>query len=111
MTTQELDQAKTEAFAGQMVGMLNGAMTALMVSVGHRTGLFDTMATHAAVDERARSREGADLNERYVREWLGRDGRRRGIVEHDAAAKGTYWLPPSTRRRSRARPGRATWRR
>ena len=44
MVTQQLDQAKTEAFAGQMVGMLNNAMTALLVSVGQRTGLFDKMA-------------------------------------------------------------------
>ena len=90
MTTQTLDQAKAEAFAGQMIGMLNGGMTALMISVGHRTGLFDKMATlpPSTSQEIAKA---TGLNERYVREWLGNMTTAR-IVEHDAA-KGTYWLP------------------
>jgi hypothetical protein len=33
-----------EEFAGRMLGMMNEAALALMVSVGHRTGLFDAMA-------------------------------------------------------------------
>jgi len=90
MTTQTLDQAKTEAFAGQMIGMLNGALTTLMVSVGHRTALFDRMAAMPpSTSEQIASATG--LNERYVREWLGNMTTAR-VVEHDAA-KGTYWLP------------------
>ena len=42
--TQELDQSLVEAFAGRMLGIVNDGMLALMVSVGHRTGLFDAMA-------------------------------------------------------------------
>ena len=92
MTTQTIDQAKAEAFAGQMVGILNGSILALMTSIGHRTGLFDTMARPAAVDERSRSPRRPACNERYVREWLGAmvTG---GIVEYDPASK-TYRLPP-----------------
>ena len=44
MTTTELDQAKTEAFAGRMVTVINDAALALSLSIGHRTGLFDTLA-------------------------------------------------------------------
>lgn len=90
MTTETLDMAKAEAFAGQMVGMLTGALTALMVSVGHRTGLFDQLATMkpATIKEIAQA---SGLNERYIREWLGNMTTAR-IMEHDAAA-GTYWLP------------------
>jgi hypothetical protein len=44
MTTRELDQAKSEAFAERMIGILNDAALALMASIGHRTGLFDAMA-------------------------------------------------------------------
>jgi len=44
MTIQELDATKAEAFAGQMLGLFNGAMLSLMVSIGHQTGLFDRMA-------------------------------------------------------------------
>ena len=43
--TTELDAAKAEAFGGRMMGVLNGAMLAIMGSIGHETGLFDTMAT------------------------------------------------------------------
>jgi SAM-dependent methyltransferase len=91
MTTETLDQAKAEAFAGQVIGMLNGGLTTLMISVGHRIGLFDRMASLApsTPEEIARA---AGLNERYVREWLGNMTTAR-VVEHDAA-KGTYWLPP-----------------
>ena len=90
MTTQTLDPAKAEAFGGQMIGMLNGALTALMVSVGHRTGLYDKMATlpPSTSGEIAKA---TGLNERYVREWLGNMTTAR-IIEHDPA-KGTYWLP------------------
>jgi len=90
MTTQTLDQAKTEAFAGQMIGMLNGALTTLMVSVGHRTALFDRMAAMPpSTSEQIAA--ATELNERYVREWLGNMTTAR-VVEHDGA-KGTYWLP------------------
>jgi SAM-dependent methyltransferase len=61
-----------------------------MVSVGHRTGLFDVMATlPAATSAEIASR--ASLDERYVREWLAvmTTGR---IVEHDGAT-GSYLLP------------------
>lgn len=91
MVTQQLDQAKTEAFAGQVIGMLTGALTSLMMSVGHRTGLFDKLATMspATIPEIAKA---SGLNERYLREWLG-NMTTSGIMEHDAAL-GTYWLPP-----------------
>ena len=91
MTTQVVDQAKAEAFAGQMIGMLNNAMGALLVSAGHRTGLFDKLAPMPPSTS-AEIAESTGLNERYVREWLGGMTAAR-IVEHDAA-KQTYWLPP-----------------
>jgi hypothetical protein len=66
------DTAKAEAFAGRMLGLLNGSFTALMVSVGHRTGLFDAMA-QLPPSTSAQIASAAKLNERYVR-----DGKRRG---------------------------------
>jgi ubiquinone/menaquinone biosynthesis C-methylase UbiE len=91
MTTTELDPTKAEEFAGRMVGLFNGGMLCLMMSVGHRTRLFDTMAAMAP----ATSQEIADqagLNERYVREWLNAMTVGR-VVEYDKASK-TYRLPP-----------------
>jgi SAM-dependent methyltransferase len=89
--TPTLDPAKAEAFAGRMVDVLNSAAVALMVSVGHRTGLFDVMAgLPLATSPQIAATAG--LNERYVREWLGAMTTGR-IVEHDPAAD-TYRLPP-----------------
>ena len=91
MTTAQLDQAKTEEFAGKVVGILNGGSLAQMISIGHQTGLFDTMAamSPSTSEEIAKA---AGLNERYVREWLGAMTTG-GVVDHDAT-KLTYALPP-----------------
>lgn len=89
-TPTQLDQAKAEAFAGTLVGHLNGAATILRTSIGHHLGIFDTMAEMepASSTEIARA---TGLNERYVREWL--NGMVvAGVVEHDAARQ-TYDLP------------------
>lgn len=68
--TVKIDQGKSDAFSERLVGILNDAALALMLSIGHRTGLFDALDRVGAVT----SQELADacgLNERYVREWLG----------------------------------------
>ncbi len=87
----QLDAQKSEAFAGRLLGMLNEGSLAVMISVGHRTGLFDTMSKLTASTSEQIA-ESAGLNERYVREWLGAltTGR---IVEYDPITK-TYSLPP-----------------
>ncbi|MBW7884910.1 MAG: class I SAM-dependent methyltransferase [Caldilineaceae bacterium] len=69
MSTNTLDTQKMEAFAEQIVGFLNGGALTLMISIGHRTGLFDTMAMLPPATS-GQSAEAAGLNERYVREWL-----------------------------------------
>jgi 2-polyprenyl-3-methyl-5-hydroxy-6-metoxy-1,4-benzoquinol methylase len=66
----DFDPGKAEAFAGRILAALNNGALCLMVSVGHRTGLFDVMGGLApALSEEIAARAG--LNERYVREWLG----------------------------------------
>lgn len=91
MATQVLDQARSEAFGQKMLDTMNASAIGFMLSIGHRTRLFDTMAgmAPAAADEIARE---AGLNERYVREWLGAmvTG---GIVEYDPQRR-IYSLPP-----------------
>ena len=77
-------------FAERMLGTMNEAALALMVSVGHRTGLFDVMAAMPAATS-AEIAAGAALDERYVREWLAvmTTGR---IVDHDGTT-GSFSLP------------------
>jgi len=70
MSTKQFDKKKSKDFADRMVEIMNNGALALMISIGHRTGLFDTMHNMSP----ATSGEIADqagLNERYVREWLG----------------------------------------
>ena len=85
-----VDLARAAAFAERMTGALNDGALVLMASIGHRTGLFDTMA-ELAPSTSAQIAEAAGLQERYVREWLGAMTTG-GIVEHDPDT-GTYHLP------------------
>src|SRR5262245_53580352 len=85
------DREKAEAFAGKVLTALNDGALCLMVSIGHRTGLFDVMSKLPA----ATSNEIADqagLNERYVREWLGAMTTAR-VVEVDPTTQ-CFSLPP-----------------
>ncbi|MFN7115531.1 MAG: class I SAM-dependent methyltransferase [Saprospiraceae bacterium] len=62
--------AKADAFASNLLQTLNHGALSLMISLGHRSGLFDTMREleFATSDTIAGA---AGLHERYVREWLG----------------------------------------
>jgi SAM-dependent methyltransferase len=88
---QGFDPARAERFGEHLVDTLNRGAVSVMLSLGHRTGLFDTMATMAPATSGAIA-EAAALDERYVREWLNGMTVAR-IVEYDPDA-GTYTLPP-----------------
>lgn len=70
MSARALDSEKQARFHEKMRGALNGAALALMISVGHRTGLFDVMSRMRPASS-AEIALAAGLDERYVREWLG----------------------------------------
>ncbi len=86
-----LDRERSSAFLATMTNIMNGGSLALMCSIGHKTGLFDTMAGLPAAGS-TEIAEAAGLQERYVREWLAAMTAG-GIVDHDADAA-TYHLPP-----------------
>jgi ubiquinone/menaquinone biosynthesis C-methylase UbiE len=86
----DFNAAQATCFADFLIDTLNKSALSFMISIGHRSGLFDTMSnmdfsTSAAIASNS------NLNERYVREWLGAmvTG---GIVEYKAETK-TYRLP------------------
>ena len=85
-----LDQNRVKEFAGKMIGVLNGGMLAIMISIGRQTGLFETLATLPPSTSEEIANAG-NLNERYVREWLATmvTG---SIIEYDAEDQ-TYTLP------------------
>ena len=79
-----------EAFTERMAAAIDGASLTILLSIGHQTGLLDTMAGLQPATS-MQIAEAAGLNERYVREWLA--GMTTGhVVDYDAAA-GTYSLP------------------
>ncbi|HEV7302157.1 MAG TPA: class I SAM-dependent methyltransferase [Tepidisphaeraceae bacterium] len=85
-----IDTTAVDAFAEKLIGMVNGAALMLMTSIGHRTGLFDTMGDGVARTSTELA-EKAGLSERYVREWLGAMTTG-GIVELNTATR-QYTLP------------------
>jgi 2-polyprenyl-3-methyl-5-hydroxy-6-metoxy-1,4-benzoquinol methylase len=86
----EFDNAKADAFADRFIGALNASSLMMMFSIGHRTGLFDALdgMRWSTVQQIAKE---ADLNERYVREWLGAmvTGK---VVDYQPTSQ-TYRLP------------------
>lgn len=64
-----MDNDRRAAFAERMLATLTGGAMSLLVSIGHRTGLFEAAAQGPTTS--AELAERAGLQERYVREWLG----------------------------------------
>ncbi|MGI9353396.1 MAG: class I SAM-dependent methyltransferase [Rhizobiaceae bacterium] len=79
------------AFLDRISMMLNDSAVIIMLSVGHRLKLFDTLADlpPGTCEEIA---EAANLNKRYIREWLAVmvTG---GVINYNAPTK-TYDFPP-----------------
>jgi SAM-dependent methyltransferase len=84
------DRKAGDDFLTYLFGVLNGGMVALMISIGHRTGLLDTMASLPASSS-LEVAAASGLDERYVREWLAVMSTA-GVVEHDPVEM-TYLLP------------------
>ena len=85
------DDAAAAEFADKAIGYLNAGSVATLLSIGHQTGLFDTMAglLPSRSDQIAAA---AELNERYVREWLSGLAVAH-VVSYDPEGQ-TFWLPP-----------------
>ena len=101
MQAAEIDDLKAEslsqsgpaeAFMERVCDIVNAGAQSVMISIGHRAGLFDAMAGL----EPASSRQIADrtcLSERYVREWLATMVTA-NIIDY-APQNRTYHLPPA----------------
>lgn len=89
-TQVTIDEAKVEAFLGQVVSDGGAALSMLLAHVGDRLGLWEALADLGAATPNALS-EATGTNERMVREWLNAQAAG-GYVAYDAEA-GTYALP------------------
>ncbi len=88
--TLNFDPHAAEAFLNRVASLIDAGAVAAMMSIGHRTKLFDTLAAlpPSTSDEIAKA---AGLAERYVREWLAVMVMGR-IVTYDPSSR-TYALP------------------
>jgi SAM-dependent methyltransferase len=87
---RELAAAQAEAFAERLLGVYADSVVTLLVDLGYRTGLLDTLAAGGGTSTELAERAG--LVERYVRECLG-GLTTAGIVEYSPET-GSYRLPP-----------------
>src|SRR5689334_5828332 len=86
-----IDQAKVEGFVHKALGDLGSALTASLVTIGDKLGLYQAMAAAGSVtSEELAARTGTV--ERCVREWLAAQAAA-GYVDYDATT-GRYVLPP-----------------
>ena len=86
-----MDQtAGAGVYAYRIARTLNAGFTSMMISIGHRTGLFDTLAA-LPPSTSAQIATAASLSERYVREWLAAMTTAH-IIDYDARTA-TYFLP------------------
>jgi hypothetical protein len=90
--------ARAEALAGRLAGMIDDGAVVAMISVGHRTGLFDTLAGDQR-DHRRACRPRRALRARMARG----DGHR----PHRRLRPRAQHLPPAGRARSEPDPRRS----
>jgi SAM-dependent methyltransferase len=90
-TVQPVDQAKLDEFMGRFVGDLGAALSAALVVIGDRLGLYQAMADGEPVrPDQLAERTGTDA--RYVREWLSNQAAS-GYVGYDPG-RDEFFLTP-----------------
>jgi len=85
-----INEAKLNEFMGKAVGDIGAAMSATLVLIGDKLGLYKAMA-HAGPMTSAELAKKTGTGERYIREWLPNQAAG-GYVTYDAAT-GKYTLP------------------
>lgn len=85
-----IDQDKLNAFLGRAVSDLGASISATLILVGDRLGLYRALAEGPATPAMLATR--AQVQERYVREWLANQAAG-GYVDYDPAS-GAYSLGP-----------------
>lgn len=79
-----VDEGRLNQFIGRMLGDLGGAASIAMVRMGDALGLYRALHAKGSMTCRELAQE-ADVNERYLREWL----------SHQAASNYLSYDPPS----------------
>src|SRR5437870_4093004 len=85
-----INEAKLNEFLGKTVGDIGAGMSAALVVIGDKLGLYKAMAAQGPLTP-SQLAKATGTNERYIREWLGNQAAG-GYVTYDAAT-GKYTLP------------------
>ncbi len=90
-TSQTIDPTKLDEFLGRFVGDLGAALSAALVVIGDRLGLYRAMSDGEPIAaEELASRTGTDA--RYVREWLSNQAAG-GYVSYDPGSERFFLTP------------------
>ena len=89
-TQVSIESDNADAFLERTCDIINAGAQSVMISIGHRSGLFDVMAKLEPKTSQEIA-DAAESAERYVREWLAVMVTA-GIVHYDPQGK-TYHLP------------------
>ncbi len=85
-----VDPDRLKLYSFVLFSKLEGALTAAMVHLGDRLGLYRAMTATAEPATSSALAERAGLDERWVREWLFNQSAA-GLVDHDGDR---FWLSP-----------------
>ncbi len=86
-----INEAKLQEFLGKAVGDMGAAISAILVHIGDKLGLYKAMAAAGPLTATELAQR-TGTAERYIREWLGNQAAG-GYVTYDAKT-GKYTLPP-----------------
>src|SRR6267143_5436159 len=91
MAAAGFSQAKLNEFMGKAIGDMGASISASLIAIGERLGLYKAMAGAGAMTP-AELAAKTGTHARYVREWLNAQAAG-GYVTYDPANQ-TYTLPP-----------------
>jgi 2-polyprenyl-3-methyl-5-hydroxy-6-metoxy-1,4-benzoquinol methylase len=90
-STPVLDEQRLNEFVGKALNDAGAAMSAALVVIGDKLGLYKALQTHGPLTSAELAKE-TNTYERYVREWLANQAAG-GYLTYDSTTK-EYTLPP-----------------
>jgi SAM-dependent methyltransferase len=90
-TSRPFDEAKLNEFVGKMLGDMGATLSAALVHIGDKLGLYKALADGGPADSETLAKR-TGTAERYVREWLAAQAAS-GYIDYSASS-GTYSLNP-----------------
>ncbi len=91
---REIDPDKLKMFSFGVFTQLSGAVTAGMIHLGDKLGLFEALAAHDAPITTQTLADATGLDERWVREWAHNQAAARIIEVDTSASPETFTLSP-----------------